>query len=160
MGVSIPINYTTIDTNNKAAIDERKPVFLWTIEDGFTATNNAPSDTALAGDLFGHHIQCDDNSEGASIGAFICPAAGTYTVEIIMAKGTDYGIVGIQLDGGTDVDIDGYNAGGALTNQFETASLGTVTRGLHHVNIRVHSKHASSTDYYLKVQAVAIYLTV
>jgi hypothetical protein len=85
-------------------------------------------------------------------------AAGTYTTVILYAQDSDCGVLDFLLGGVSKGTFDTY--GTAANNKLGTVSGWTVsTPGIKIISIKCTGKHASSTDYLLKVCTISLYRT-
>ncbi|MGZ0147926.1 DUF2961 domain-containing protein [Kribbella sp. WER1] len=78
--------------------------------------------------------------------AFSVPTTGSYQLSTVLTKAADYGTLDVQVDGGTAVPFDGYQASGVGT---QTVDLGTVqlTAGTHQFSVTVTGKNAAAIGY-------------
>jgi len=91
-------------------------------------------------------------------GCFRCPKTANYSVLLIIAKNTSYGIIVIRMNGtNLGTGMDGY-AGAPAYDQSVTESLGELTAGtLYSVATRCSTKNAGSSNYTQAVSAIMIY---
>lgn len=86
------------------------------------------------------------------IGEFYVESAGEYTITMLASKGSSYGIAHIIVDSVDLVQFDCYKSGAAAYNETFTSSLGTLTAGMKPIDVKMASKHASSSDYNFRAQ--------
>jgi hypothetical protein len=89
---------------------------------------------------------------------FTVPTTGSYQLSTVLTKAADYGIVGIQVDGGSAVQFDGYQASGVGTQNVD---LGTVplSAGNHQLSVTVSGKNAAAIGYLAGVDVLDLRLT-
>lgn len=96
--------------------------------------------------LYGGDIE-SDSTIGASRWYYEHIPAGTWTLELIHATGSNRGIYSVQLDDVEVGTIDGY--GGAVQNVHSTVTGIKVTRtGKHKLALVMNTRNGSSSNYY------------
>jgi hypothetical protein len=94
--------------------------------------------------------------DGNSVSCEFACRAGTYTIEVLTAKGAAFGIVDVYLDG---VLIDGTNdlyAASSTPNTKLTTTGVVLTAGTHTITVTVNGKNASSSDYNAPISTVSV----
>lgn len=89
------------------------------------------------------------------IGSFRVPSSAAYTLVIMLTKASNNAILHFLVNGSDVAQIDSYAAGTSY-NQIESISLGTLTAGLKILSIKAASKHGSSSDYRIKINAIQV----
>lgn len=89
---------------------------------------------------------------------FSVPTTGSYQLSTVLTKAADYGIVGVQVDRGTAVPFDGYQASGVGTQMVD---LGTdqLNAGSHRLTVTVTGKNAAAIGYLAGVDLLDLRLT-
>ena len=125
---------------------------------GFSNINN---DWTLVDDIdcnIGGYLRNDGtNSCRAGIGSFYVSTEGDYTIDILCYTENDAGKLDITIDGSVACTIDLYSASTDKNVEF-SESIGTLAVGLHTIKFIGNGRNASSSAYYLRIQAFAIYL--
>lgn len=85
--------------------------------------------------------------------------AGTYQAVVMFTIGPDHGNLHILIDGVDKGNVDGYNGGAVNYKRSVIANIVIATSGLVNIGLKVASKHASSTSYYMYLNLVTLYRT-
>lgn len=72
---------------------------------------------------------------------------GTWTMEILSNKGSDSGIIDVQLDGVSEGTIDQYDGAGPLNVSQSVAGIVVVEGGQKELKFLMSTKNASSSGY-------------
>lgn len=98
------------------------------------------------------------NGDGDNLSFNRYLAAGTYTIRAVYSQATARGILDIDIDGVEVASLDMY--GPPAVNQIATDTGNVVsTPGLKTIRLRVDGKHASSTHYYVVINAIEFWRT-
>lgn len=101
------------------------------------------------------------NAAGAADGDYaqwdVLLSAGTWQLDVVYLSATSAGIMQAQIDG-TNVGstVDTYAAAGVADNLHTVTGIAVATAGLHTLKLLVSGKNASSSNYILRIQAVAL----
>ncbi|WP_427896341.1 DUF2961 domain-containing protein [Kribbella sp. GL6] len=89
--------------------------------------------------------------------AFTVPTTGSYQLSTVLTKAADYATVDVQVDGGSPVSFDGYQASGVGT---QTVDFGTVqlNAGTHQFTVTVTGKNAAAIGYLAGVDVLNLKL--
>lgn len=82
-------------------------------------------------------------------------AAGTWKVEVMSSRNTNQGIVSVQFDGVEKGTVDTYGTL-AYNVVFSVASISVTTTAKVRLRLKMTSKNASSTGYYLNIEWVKL----
>lgn len=138
------------------------PLFVWDVVSSSYAAvagtwAKVESTTIWAG-AHVHNSAAGAVNDRINIGSFIIPTSGLYTLAALARRNADAGKMHIFLNGVDKANIDLYD--GAFTeNNLETVSLGILAAGHYAIYLEIADKNASSADYLLHLQAIAIYAT-
>lgn len=91
-------------------------------------------------------------AQNAEISYKVYLKAGTYTCWVLTGDDTDKGIISIYIDTVDKGDIDCYGSSD-LNVSKSLASISVGTDGIHTVNFKCESKHASSSGYVMDLMA-------
>ena len=86
-------------------------------------------------------------------------AKGTYQAVVFFTTGPDHGNLHILIDGVDKGNADGYSGGILNYQRIVVADIVVTTSGLVTIGLKVASKNASSSDYYMYVNLVTLYRT-
>lgn len=92
-------------------------------------------------------LKSSSGAQNDEINFDVSLAAGTWTFELIHAKGTNYGIITIQLDGSTIGTIDSYAASASINDRTQITGVAVVNSGKKRLKLLMATKNASSTNY-------------
>jgi len=147
---------TTADID--AIISNKLPILKWdaTLND-FASVAGTWVESAVAALHLGNRISVTVPAinDEVSFGSFLILTAVDYTIHFLVRTDTDSGIAHIYIDGVDTAQIDLYS-GGTVNNEDKSVSLGTIAVGLHHIKIKMESKHGSSADYAMSLQSLLI----
>lgn len=127
-----------------------------------TAVSQTNWDTNVTNVGMYYAIKRSTGAQNALIQFDVVLAAGTWTLELIHAKNTDYGIATVSLstDGTSFTDvgtapysasgstIDMYAASGSSDNRSSITGIVIATTGRYCLQLKMATKNASSTNYY------------
>lgn len=120
---------------------------------GMTFTRGQGS-TRLGGGI-GHQASAADADDGDSMTWEVLLDSGTWAIDLIHPRSTNFGKVDVILGGATTGNIDQY---GSYTENVVTTITGitVATVGYYDLTLQVNGKHASSTDYYLAANLIVL----
>lgn len=108
------------------------------------------------GGYFGNSTSADADELNYKI--YLAP--GTYTLASCGVENTDHGIMKVYIDGTLVMTKDYYNAGGATYNVITNQTgISISSAGIKTVRVVVDGKNAGSSDYWLTLSYLALYLT-
>lgn len=83
---------------------------------------------------------------------------GTYTCAFLTIVYTDEAIITLLIDGGSVGTVDCY--GDLAYNQLKSVTgIVITTAGLKTLSVKAASKHASSSDYIIRLDSISLYRT-
>jgi hypothetical protein len=85
--------------------------------------------------------------------------AGTWTLKLLYTASNGGGIFTVSVDGSSIGTIDSYNGSTTYNNVGTIAGWTVATAGVYALNLKMATKHASSSSYFGFVQAIAAYRT-
>ncbi len=95
----------------------------------------------------------------ASIGWDVLLGAGVWSVSLICAKGTAYGIYTVKLDGTTVGSLDAYYSSTVTNATLTLSGVSVVSPGLKRLTLEVSTKNPASTGYNARFQLVHLLRT-
>lgn len=104
-------------------------------------------------------LKCASHTDGDEVSFKVYLDAGTYTILMMGREHTYCAIVDVYIDEDVVATFDWY--GGSGVSNIEKRDTGNVvaTAGLKTLKCKVNGKHASSTDYFLYIQYIALWRT-
>ena len=101
----------------------------------------------------------NNGSDGDNITYKLFLAKGTYKiVHMGMTTNAD-GILKVDIDGTTRLTVDGYSAGTVANVRTASSTFVVSSSGIVDLKIKCDGKHASSSNYYIRSQALTLYRT-
>ena len=75
-----------------------------------------------------------------------------------MSENTDAGIVDIYIDADEVASFDPYGGAGVSTSYTDTGNV-VATSGLKTITLKIDGKNGSSSNYFVRLQAIFFYRT-
>jgi len=140
------------------------PVFHWDCCNGVTPFTISGTWAAVteANEYLGKSYANDAthlNTDKLGFGTFIIPFEGAYEARIVGRQDTTYARYHLYIDGASAGYFEGY-AAAPTYNNTQTISLGTLTKGVHTLVLFPATRHASSTNYYCRVDSIDIWKVI
>lgn len=81
-------------------------------------------------------------------------AKGTWTLEIMLAKGAECGIMTVYLDATSIGTIDGYDASRIWNARSSLTSISIAANGKKRLKLKITGKNALASNYYGEIQHI------
>ena len=98
-------------------------------------------------------------ADGDNISYSIYFSQGTYTISLLHAVDTNYGIVDFYINGSEVASHDLYLNGGGLNVTTNLTGITVANNGLYEFKVMVDGKNASSSGYVVAFMAISLYRT-
>lgn len=104
-------------------------------------------------------FQNTSGNDGDSIDYKVFMAKGTYTLQILLIKGTGQPILDVDIDAVEVASWDLYLAAGLYNQLVSQTGIVIATAGLKTLTLRADGKNASSSGYYIQASNLALWRT-
>jgi hypothetical protein len=144
-----------------SVLDTRFGPWMRQVVPYFTAASATNWNSLSASDvnsLFGFTFD-SSGAQNDEINWDVVLSAGTWTIELLIKKGTDRGIYSIQLDGVEVGTVDGYSGATVRNQRGLVAGVTVATSGKKRLKLKMATKNASSTSYVGSIGLVSLVRT-
>jgi hypothetical protein len=154
---------SNIDNTYLAALVER-PVFHWDVCNGINPYTISGTWALVteSNEYLGKSYANDAthaNTDKLGMGTFVVPITAAYKAYVIGRQDATYARYHLYIDGASAGYFEGY-AAAPTYNNAQTISLGNLTAGVHTLVLFPATRHASSTNYYCRVDSIDIWRDV
>jgi len=104
-------------------------------------------------------FQNTSGNDGDSIDYKVFMAKGTYTLQILLIKGSGQPILDVDIDAVEVASWDLYSAAGLYNQLVTQTGIVIATAGLKTLTLRADGKNASSAGYYIQASNLALWRT-
>lgn len=155
---ALALDHLDVDISSGAT-----PAFKWSVVDvdNFLNVAGTWARDALANNyekFTMRNVATHAINDAICIGHMTILATGNYTLHLKTMDGLHQGIIHVMLNNVDKGTIDCY-AGSAAYNVIKSVSLGSLTKGVYAVVLKMASKNASADDYYGYFEYVTIMKT-